>query len=305
MSLAADQAALTSFKYRTGAAAARCLSEGTIYFASPTELNDSLEASFDVADPESYLATIGEVLTNLSMQRGGPAFELRAGTDERQAFAEVNAREASRFTSACQQVGIYSTALHPGNQPMWSYYCNNQMGVCLRLGWTKEILQEYQLFPTLVAYSAKTRTINRADDVRSALLELALQNPSWNLAQLRAFSLSETFRRRVGVRSVARAVSIKHTDWEHEHEIRVLAPRSGLFPLMSEVLRSVIFARTDFPEWGSIMMLLHRLYPSVEIEQIAFSHRQPFVVRTPMTTTRIPMSNELDSWWIPASGGEG
>jgi hypothetical protein len=35
---------LVNFKYRSGAAALRSLSDGTCYFAQPGELNDSLEA---------------------------------------------------------------------------------------------------------------------------------------------------------------------------------------------------------------------------------------------------------------------
>jgi len=35
---------LTCFKYRSPSAALRCLAEGSLYFAKPSELNDTLEA---------------------------------------------------------------------------------------------------------------------------------------------------------------------------------------------------------------------------------------------------------------------
>jgi hypothetical protein len=84
------------------------------------------------------------------------------------------------------------------------------------------------------------------------------------------------------IRSIARAVSIKHADWQHEAEVRLLAPRAGPLPLLSDVLKRVYFVRTDFSEWGSILMLLHRLYPKVEIARLSFEHTEPFVRIQPL-----------------------
>ncbi|TRZ75669.1 MAG: DUF2971 domain-containing protein [Deltaproteobacteria bacterium] len=289
---------LTCYKYCSGAAALRCLSEGTAYFASPRGLNDSLEATFDVAGPEQYAAVIEKTLSELSLRRGGPPFAVddRAAEDIRVASTE----ETERFVSACQQVGIFSGAPRPDNQPMWADYCGNEQGVCFHLEWSKDIIETYHLFPTEVVYSRETRLLNRADDVRQALLEVAKQNPTWSLDQLKAFSLSEPFLRRVGIRGVARAVSIKHADWEHEREVRMLAPRSGPLPLMQNILKSVIYTRTDFPEWGSIVMLLHQLYPKVRHAKMAFSHREPFVTSQLLTTKKVPFEVDPDPWWRPA-----
>jgi hypothetical protein len=97
------------------------------------------------------------------------------------------------------------------------------------------------------------------------------------MSQLQEFSLTESFRRRWGIQSVARAVSTKHADWQHEAELRLIAPRAGHIPIMSDILKRVFFIRTDFHEWGSIMMLLHRLYPKVELASLSFEHKEPFV----------------------------
>lgn len=253
---------LVSYKYRTGPSALRCLSEGTAYFASPSELNDSLEAKFDIADAAQFARVIGKTLTELSLRRGEPSFSY--DEDSHDAYEAVDTRETERFVAGCQRVGIFSCAPRPDNQPMWAYYCGNEQGVCFHLEWPKAIVDRYHLFPTQVTYSRETRLINRADHYRQTLLELAVQNPKWSLAQIKAFSLTEQFRLNVGINGVAQAVSIKHADWQHEQEIRMLALRSGPLPLMQDILKSVIYTRTDFPEWGPIVMLLHQLYPKVQ-----------------------------------------
>jgi len=58
-----------SYKYRSGAAALRCLSEGTAYFASPRELNDSLEAKFELTGATHFVDTVASSLNELALQR--------------------------------------------------------------------------------------------------------------------------------------------------------------------------------------------------------------------------------------------
>jgi hypothetical protein len=79
-------------------------------------------------------------------------------------------------------------------------------------------------------------------------------------------------RRKSGIYTASRAASIKHTDWAHEKEIRLLAPKSGVLPILADVLRRVHFVRPDGEHWGEIMQLLQARYPSVEIVHWQFSH---------------------------------
>jgi hypothetical protein len=60
---------LVNFKYRSGAAALRSLSDGTCYFTQPGELNDSLEAKFALTDPSSYAKVLSQTLTELAAER--------------------------------------------------------------------------------------------------------------------------------------------------------------------------------------------------------------------------------------------
>lgn len=66
----------TCFKYRTPAAALRCLAEGSLYFAKPSELNDTLEAKYDHASPEDFTRVMAEIYSDISQQHGGPLFEI-------------------------------------------------------------------------------------------------------------------------------------------------------------------------------------------------------------------------------------
>lgn len=279
---------LISYKYRSGAAALRCLSDGGAYFASPRELNDSLEAKFDFAGTTQFIDTVANALNELAHVRGHPS----GYSFDRTAFGEfelANTTENERFHDASQKIGIFSTASRPDNQPMWAYYCDNSHGVCLELEWSTEVCEKYQLWPTTVSYTRQSRVHNRADDLRKALLEVGYQDPSWTIAQLQEFSLTESFRRRCGIQSMARAVSTKHSDWQHEAELRLIAPRADSLAIMSDILKRVYFVRTDFPEWGPIMTLLHRLYPKVELASLSFEHKEPFVTIQHLETKLVPI----------------
>ena len=283
------------FKYQSGGSALRSLSEGTTYFASPSELNDSLELQFDLAAPVDHITVVNRMLSELAGEKGEP----RALSADPQLVEEVTRKiesENARFKEACGRVGIYSAAPRGDNQPMWAYYCNNSRGVCFHMVWTDEILNKYQLVPTPVEYSSTTRIHNRADDLRRLTLELARENPAASIDELMTMTLSSTFLRRWGVLATARAASVKHADWRHEHEVRILSPRVGPLPLMKDVLRSVIYTRTDFPEWGSIMMLLYRLYPEAKHLTLKFDHREPFASFMPMTFKKVPIRDDEDHW---------
>jgi hypothetical protein len=267
---------MTCYKYVSGASALRILATGSLYFASPDELNDSLEANFDFADVSRFARVFNTTFDELALRRGY-AGDLSYPAEPPEGLQPVNEEENANFRLGCRQVGIFSAAPRPDNQPMWAYYSNNGQGMCFRLEWSQEIINEHNLFPTKVTYTTEPRVHNRADDLRDLLLEVDQQNPAWTMAQLARFSMTEEFRRRWGIRSTARAVSMKHADWQHEEEIRILAPQSGPKTLLREVLREAYFVRSDATEWGSFIMLLHRLYPDVSLADVSFNHTAPFV----------------------------
>lgn len=277
---------ITSFKYRSGPAALRSLSEGTAYFASPVELNDSLEAKFELASTSHFIDVVTNTFNELSIKRGQPSYSFdQTGFS---AIDSTNRVDNQKFQEASRKMGIFSTAARPDNQPMWAYYCGNSAGVCFELEWSEEFLSKHQLWPFQVSYTTEARVHNRADDLRVALLELDAQHPDWTIAELQEFSLTESFRKKWGIQSMARAVSSKHADWKHESELRILSAHSGPKWIMQDILKRVYFIRTDFPEWGAIIMLLHRLYPRVEIAQVIFDHKDPYVTVKHLEATLIP-----------------
>jgi hypothetical protein len=278
----------TCFKYRSGASAVRALAEGTLYFASPRELNDSLEAKFDLATPHAFHQVLADTIRAIAAGKGveleGPKRVPVASE-----LASVITEENERFQKACDGVGIFSTSRRPDSQPMWAYYCDSGRGFCFELVLTKELIEKYGIFPAEVTYSTSSRIHNRAEDLRDLLLLYAKENPDWSMERLQDFALSEDFRRRWGIMTTARAVSVKHADWKHEEETRFVSARPQALPLLGEVLKRVIFMRTDFIEWSSIMMLLTRLYPDVEVAQIGFHHTAPFVRLQEMERKLIPI----------------
>ena len=228
---------LTGVKYRTPSAALRCLAEGTLYFAKPSELNDTLEAKYDHATPEDFSRVMAQTYSEISQQRGGPVLDFdQRGMAE---MAEAHARECQRLQAFTEQIGIFSAAQRPDHQAMWAYYADNASGVCFELEWSQEIVDRHQLCATDVQYHGEARVHNRAEDWRHVFLELAQEHPDASLDALHQLSLEEEVRREWGCRAATRAASIKHTDWSHEKEIRLLAPKSGALPVLGEVLKRV------------------------------------------------------------------
>ena len=226
---------MTSFKYRSPAAALRCLAEGSLYFAKPSELNDTLEAKYEHATPEDFARVMTQTYSEISQQRGGQAltFDQRGMAE----MAEAHARECQRLQDFTDQIGIFSAAQRPDHQAMWAYYADNASGVCFELEWSHEIADRYQLWATDVQYHGEARVHNRAEDWRHVVLELAREHPAASLETLHQLSLDESVRCKSGILSASRAVSVKHTDWSHEKEIRLLAPKCGALPVLADVLK--------------------------------------------------------------------
>jgi len=284
----ADPLRRISFKYRAGPAALRCLSDGSAYFASPSELNDCLEAKFDHSSAADYIACMDRSIRSIARQRG------RAGgftvpESELTSYKEKNARGNASFQEATRRVGIYSTASRPDNQPMWAYYCDNSKGFCFELEWSDAVLGRYQIAPVGVLYSSVPRVHNRADIFDTLIREEAELHPDWSMDRILEETRSDFFRFRFDMLNTCRAVSIKHSDWAHEHEVRFVTPRAGLLPIMSQMLKRVYYVRTDFPEWGPVMMLLHQLYPDVELAELTFQHIEPYVEVRRMTGKLVPI----------------
>lgn len=278
---------LTCFKYRSPTAALRCLAEGSLYFAKPSELNDTLEAKYEHATPEELTRVMAQTYSEISQQRGGQA--LAFDQQSMAEMAEAHAQECQRLQAFTEQIGILSAAQRPDHQAMWAYYADNASGVCFELEWSQEITDRYQLWATDVQYHGKARVHNRADDWRHVFLELAQEHPDASLERLHQLSLEESARRKSGILTASRAASVKHTDWAHENEIRLLAPKSGALPVLGEVLKRVHYVRTDGEHWGAIMQLLAARYPSVELVHWQFSHGELSAIPTPMEIRLIPV----------------
>lgn len=278
---------LTCFKYRSPAAALRCLAEGSLYFAKPSELNDTLEAKYEHATPEDFTRVMAQTYIEISQQRGGPALELdqRGMAD----IAEAHARECQHLQAFTDQIGIFSAAQRPDHQAMWAYYADNASGVCFELEWRHEVMQQHRIRHIDVSYSDHARVHNRAEDWRHVFLELAQEHPDASLETLHLLSLEESARRKSGILTASRAVSVKHTDWSHEKEIRLLAPKSGALPVLADVLKRVHYVRRDGDHWPEIFHLLATRYPWVELVHWQFAHGKITARPTPMEIRLIPV----------------
>lgn len=279
---------IKSYKYRTGSAALRSLSEGSLYFASPDSLNDILEGKFDLADSTACLNAMADALNQLALQRGDTQrveFPKPIPPELESAILKEN----KRFQESCRNVGIFASSIRPDNQSLWAYYANEFKGVCFELEWSKETLEENSLLYSPAIYSGEQRIHNRSLDAKQCLIEIGTNNPGWSLSQIQEYSLTEQFRRRWGLITTARAVSVKHSDWAHEQELRFISSKSGSLPILQGVLKRIFYVSPDFPEWVSIIRLAHQLYPEVEIFQLSFNHTAPLVTSREMHIKQVPV----------------
>ena len=276
---------LVNFKYRSGSSALRSLSDGTLYFARPDELNDSLEAKFATADPTSYQRTLAQTLTELATEKKEPTKYV-----PEEDISRLVQEEDATFAANCQRVGICSGTERPDNQSLWAYYCNDSRGFCFQFEWPHDLVRKYSLRPTFVHYTAEPRIHDRFEDMRAELVETGKKHPEWSVDQIHQHSYSKEFFAKWIARSMGRAVSTKHSDWAHEAELRMLSPVAGPLPILKKILKCVYFTRTDFPEWGPVQMLLHQLYPDVEIAHITFSHTEPLVSIRPLYRKLVPVA---------------
>jgi hypothetical protein len=261
---------ITRYKYLSAKSARRCLTDGTLYLAAPDQLNDALEARFDTADTERYRAAVTRTINEVARQRGGP--RQTSSPDAFVHFTALNQREDDRFQAFCHQVGICSLATRPDDQAMWAYYADEGAGLCLEVTLTPAIMAAHQLVLEPVIYQSTPRVINRAEDWRATFLELAARYPDASIEALQGKSFSYGFRQQIGLSMARRAVSIKHTDWAHEQEVRLLGPQGRTpLPILREVLTGVHF-RSVNALVSPIGSLLVNRHPDVRYTQWTFNH---------------------------------
>lgn len=288
----------TAFKYVSAAGAERCLNDGTLYLASPEQLNDTLEARFTTASAEAYLRITEDTLMEIARQRGETRLTFDRGALPE--FTDVNQNENDRFQAFCEQVGICSLAKRPNHQAMWAYYGEDGNGLCLELKFSEKVLKGNQLLLGPVQYSDQPRVLNRAEDLRTSLLEMAKQHPTTPLRDLLRMSLDVPFRRRMGLRMAQRATSLKHTDWKHEDEIRLLGPKGGKpLPILEKVLTRIHFR--DIKAVTRFAPLLVKRYPNVQLMKWSFDHGELQAHGQPMTLKLIPVHGDSDAMTVGGS----
>lgn len=231
------------------------MTEGALYFAAPHELNDTLEVKYDHAEPEDVFQAMIQTISEIRQQRGRSTVTFdSAGWLE---MSKAVAREIS--ACACSQIKLAFFG-SPSSRPSGDvglYYADNAQWFCFELAWPPEIMKQQQLLPADVMYSSQARVHNRAEAFRQIFLDLAAERPENSPEELQQITLDDAFRRKWGIYTSSRTASIKHTDWAHEQELRLLAPRFGALSVLSDVLTRVHFVRTDGENWLQIMQLLH------------------------------------------------
>jgi len=282
-----------TFKYMDAERAVKRLSSGELYFALPSQLNDSLEVKFSHASHTDEVRVMGEALSTISLLRGGPNWSYQPEDDaSSEELQRVLGESNDRFKETISGVGIFATGGRADQQAMWAYYADECKGVCFELEWNSEVINEYGLLLKDVTYTSGPRIINKSDDLARELIELARQNPDADVEKIMEMSLKESFRQKVGFALSGRVASIKHTDWEHEQEIRVLAPKARALPILGAVLKAVHIVGYSCERFGEIYGLLLEKYPDVRVIQWKFDHGEFSSVGHELSITLAPIPGD-------------
>lgn len=280
---------LRLFKYRSCEAALRDLENGTLWFARPDTLNDTLETRFQAATTADFRRSIAAVVNEVAIERGEPPREWAAGEDP-ELEAIIN-RENARLAAFCAGLGIYAAARRPDHQAMWAYYADNGSGVCFELELTTEIGNAHQLWAADVAYEAGPRVHNRADDMAFVFRRVADENPNKSIDQLWEIMCGEPERGRFGIETAGRAASRKHTDWQHEDEIRLLVPIAQAVPILKQTLKAVHFLGPAAKRLGEVFLTLHNDYPGVGMVQWDYDDGEMHLAGREMELRAVPITN--------------
>ncbi len=283
---------LVTFKYMDAERAIERLSSGELYFALPRQLNDSLEVKFSHASTADEMQATCDAFSTISIAKGGAAWSLQpdSAADLEEVERVINLNN-ERFTAQISGVGIFATGGRADHQAMWAYYADECKGVCFELEWGSEVIVEHGLLFRNVNYMSGPRIINKSDDLAAALVELSRQNPDADIEAIMNMSYEEGFRRYVGFSLSARVASIKHTDWEHEKEIRVLSPTARALPILGSVLKAVHIVGYGCERFSEIYGLLVEKYPDVKVIQWKFDHGEFSSIGHELSITLAPVSN--------------
>lgn len=256
-----SQDVIRLFKHRTLTRAISELKDGCMMFASADSLNDTLEQHFDMADAASFFSDVSAAWLKIrTVQQEETSAPLVNKPDSN--FEEINARENERFRAFLGGCGIYSTVTRPNNQALWAYYSGGPTGVCYELEFTREVMEAHQLIVSPVIYSEERMPFNRGKALADEMLKAHEADPC-SLDELLARFAAEEPRRRWGIQAAVSALSRKHIDWQHEQEVRVISPRSGMREILNDCLKRV---HLWWPDGSSdeLMKALVR-HPNVEL----------------------------------------
>jgi hypothetical protein len=281
-----------SFKYMNVDSALRRLSSGELYFASPRQLNDSLEVKFSHATAAEEQQALLEAFSAVSVSQGGPTWSYQPDTEaDIHELEQMISRRNNQFQESLERVGIFATGKRPDHQAMWAYYADERKGVCFELEWSWDIVVEHGLLLRDVEYTSGPRVINQSQHMANAIMELSRQCPDADVYHLQKMSLDESFRRQVGLDLSGRAASMKHSDWAHEEEVRVLVARSRALPILRAVLKAVHVVGFECLRFAEIYGLLASDYPEVKMYRWTFDHGEISSIGMEFHITRLPVPN--------------
>jgi hypothetical protein len=275
---------ITNYKYRTYKAALRDLQEGSVYFALHSQFhakNDWLEGKFVMETSGStFSKAVVDGLNEIMIKRGSLN---RFGINSIPGFDNMVSNENKIFIDQINTLGIFSTSGSYLNQAMWVHYCENE-GVCFELEWNEELIAERNLKIQKVAYSDDPRIVNREIIYKNLLIELGVNNPSWSVRKILDFSLSVEFRKRWRDEFIIKCSTVKRSCWEYEDEIRILSPKSQVFSILKNILKSVYIFIPKFidpnfkveidksPNLREIWVQLVDKYPDVKLFGLSFDN---------------------------------
>lgn len=228
------------YKYRSLSGSQRSWTEKIIkdrelYFAAPSKFNDPFEFLFQL----TFTGTPEDKMDFLS-KTSPEIFELLQSYKKADRDDYLSKLNSSAFENAVNnwtnkiknQTGVLCLSDSPYNINMWSYYADNNYGVCLEFEFDEEPFANSEF---KVEYSEQIPVI-----------DYFKQNPS---------KLSETAKV---------FTNTKYFSWEHEKEYRMISSSAGAIKFNDTSLKGV-YLGLNFNLKDEFIDLLRKEFPSINV----------------------------------------
>lgn len=248
------------------------LTNCSLFFAAPDQLNDPLDSSIDIES--EYQAVLSNVSRNDHHPQQRKTFLIHLLNSSHQYFGRdggpISMNQA--LQQFIQSRGILSLSRTPTSPLLWSHYSDSHRGICLgfdreSLTADFESLNEDFSYCEDITYAEKPPYFDLFIELGEKLGEFCRP---WDNAKYEP-SVADNFYSEQIARLCHANLMYKSSKWSYEEEVRVVSFSPGLMKFDPKSLRQIILgARSSESDLETILTALnHPDFVHVEVKKVS------------------------------------